>query len=77
MKKAILRIDGMHCDGCAAIVQSLLARQAGVQSVRASYAEGLAQVLFEPQAISEQALVSVIENAGYQVTSRFTTAEVP
>ncbi|SCU74680.1 Heavy metal transport/detoxification protein [Cupriavidus necator] len=69
MKNATLRIDGMHCAGCAAIVQALLERQAGVKAVEVSHREALARVLFEPQTISEQVLVSAVENAGYRVTS--------
>ncbi|KAB0600423.1 MAG: cation transporter [Cupriavidus sp.] len=59
----------MHCAGCATIVQVLLERQAGVKAVEVSHKEALARVLFEPRAISEQALVSAVENAGYRVTA--------
>ena len=69
VKNATLRIDGMHCAGCATIVQVLLERQAGVKAVEVSHKEALARVLFEPRAISEQALVSAVENAGYRVTA--------
>lgn len=69
MKNATLKIDGMHCAGCATIVQALLERRAGVKAVEVSHEEALARVLFEPQTLSELALVSTVENAGYRVTS--------
>lgn len=73
MKNATFSITGMHCNGCANIVQSLLERQAGVKSVKVSFADGRARVLFEPQTVSEAVLVATIEKAGYQVTSAVLT----
>lgn len=67
MKNAILKIKGMHCNGCASIIQSLLSRRQGTKAVSVSYADGLARIQFDPRTVSEQALVTLIENAGYEV----------
>jgi copper chaperone len=69
MESAILRIEGMHCDGCAATIKSLLERQAGVKAVNVSFTEGLARVLLDPRTTSRSALSTEIEKAGYRVTS--------
>ncbi len=68
MKSARLRIEGMHCGGCAAVIQSLLARQDGVKAVDVTFTERLARIQFDPHATSQETLVAVIEKAGYQVT---------
>jgi len=70
MNMVNLKIESMHCDGCAAIIQSLLERQLGTQKVAASFKDAQARVLYDPQAISEDQLVAVVERGGYRVVSR-------
>lgn len=67
MRDLTFKIEGMRCDGCANLIQSSLKRQAGVNAVEVSFAEGLAHVLFNPKTISEHAIVAATEKAGYQV----------
>ena len=70
MNTVTLKIEGMHCDGCAAIIQSLLERQAGTKQAAASFKDAEARILYDPQAVSEEQLVAVIERGGYRVASR-------
>jgi copper chaperone len=70
MNTVRLEIEGMHCDGCAANVQSLLERQTGVKKATASYADKEARVLYDPGVISEDQVAGVVERAGYGVTGR-------
>jgi copper chaperone CopZ len=70
MNTVRLKIEGMHCDGCAANVQSLLERQAGVKKATASYTDKEARVLYDPGAVNEDQVAGVVERAGYRVTSR-------
>ena len=72
MKSATLEIEGMHCEGCAAIIQALLQRTAGVQRASAGFREGEARILYDPHAVTEDELVATIEKAGYRVTERGT-----
>lgn len=67
MTTTTLRIDGMHCDGCAARIQSLLSNKAGVRAATVSYADGAARLEFNPQSINEDSLIEVIELAGFSV----------
>jgi DNA-binding transcriptional MerR regulator/copper chaperone CopZ len=69
MKTAELIIAGMHCDGCARTVESLLSAEPGVKAVTASWARGNAKVVFDPAKIELAALAGAVERAGYQVRS--------
>ena len=70
MKTATFTIEGMHCDGCAATIKTVLEREPGVQMAAVSFAEGQARVLYDPQAIAEERLVAMIEKPGFQVVGR-------
>lgn len=69
MNTATFKIEGMHCDGCAANIQSLLERQVGAKKVGASFNESEVRVLYDPQTINEEQLAAVIEHAGFRVVS--------
>lgn len=69
MNTVTLKIEGMHCEGCAANIQSLLERKAGVQKAAASFKDGKARILYDSSAVTEEQLVAAIENSGYRVAS--------
>ena len=70
MKNAILKIDGMHCNGCAQTIKSLVEREPGVRMADVSYKEGQARVFYDPQAVSEDRLAELVEKPGYRVVGR-------
>lgn len=70
MKNAIFTVNGMHCDGCAQIVQSVLERQDGVQTCAVSFEDRTARVLFDPARVGASQLQVSIEKAGYHVEPR-------
>lgn len=53
MDTTTFRIDGMHCDGCADRIRTLLGKEPGVREARVSFAEGSAAVRFNPHTVSE------------------------
>ena len=67
MKSLELRIQGMHCDGCAGTIEALLAREPGVKGASVSYAAGKGQVLYDPAATNPARIAATIERAGYRV----------
>lgn len=69
MKTMIFAVEGMHCDGCAATVRSLLEREPGVKAAQVSHADGNARVLFDPDLIDPSRLIATIERPGYRVTA--------
>lgn len=74
MNNVTFKVEGMHCNGCASTIQTLLQRNAGVRRASASFDTGEAKVLYDPTAVGEDDLAAVIEKAGYRVTHRSATA---
>ncbi len=70
MKTATFKVEGMHCEGCAANIQSLLEHRAGVHKALASFKDGEARVLYDSNAVTEEQLIAAIENSGYRVVNR-------
>ena len=70
MNTVTLKIEGMHCEGCAANIQSLLEHNGGVQKAVASFKGREARILYDANAVTEEQLVALIENSGYRVASR-------
>lgn len=69
MKDANLRIEGMHCEGCAQTIEALLGVEPGVQRAAVSFQAREAQVRFDPKATDEAHLAAAIERAGYKVAA--------
>jgi copper chaperone len=67
MDKAILKIEGMHCDGCAERIAKLVGGARGVEAAEISYAAGEARIDYNPHVVTKQALAGVIEGAGFTV----------
>jgi len=70
MKTATFTIEGMHCDGCATTIKTVLEREPGVQIAAVSFAESQARVLYDPQATAEDRLVATIEKPGFRVVGQ-------
>lgn len=70
MKSVSLKIQGMHCDGCANTIKALVEREPGVKTVAVSFESGEARVLYDPATTNEDKLVALVERPGYRVTSR-------
>lgn len=70
MKTTVFTIEGMHCDGCAENVESLVRKEPGVHIVSVSFAERQARVLYDPQAVGEAQLVAIIQKPGFRVVGR-------
>ncbi len=70
MNTVTLKVEGMHCDGCAATMQALLERNGGVRKAAVSFKEGEARVLYDPQSVTEEQLAAMIEKGGFRVAGR-------
>jgi len=62
-----LTIDGMHCDGCAGRIQSLLEKEAGISEITISAKAGTGQIAYSPHLTNEKQIVAIIERAGFTV----------
>ena len=70
VKSVTLKVQGMHCDGCANTIKALVEREPGVKSVAVSFENAEARLLYDPATISEDKLVALVERPGYRVSSR-------
>jgi copper chaperone CopZ len=64
------KVEGMHCDGCAQIIQSLLEKKTGVHAANVSFNDGETRILYDTHAIAEDQLVEAIKKAGYRVVGK-------
>ena len=70
MKTITLKIEGMHCGGCAETIKTLVEKQPGVRMAAVSFDEGQAHVLFDPHSIGEERLVEAVQAGGFRVAGR-------
>jgi Cu2+-exporting ATPase len=63
--EAFLAVDGMHCATCEAFVESRAAADEGVYRAEASYPSNAVKLTYDPGAISEDDLASLIDGLGY------------
>ena len=67
-----LRIDGMTCEGCAAVVQIALTNVPGVQGASVSFPQGQTHITLDPDAPpSLETLRRAVEKAGYQASIEY------
>jgi len=64
-----LTIDGMHCDGCATRIRSLLEKDSGIREVSVSFETGMGRIIYSPQSTDEERIVAIIERAGFTITN--------
>lgn len=74
MKTVRLKIEGMHCEGCADTIRALLSQETGVGSASVSYSSGQGRIIYDPATTNEPQLIKVIERAGYRASSQSTQA---
>jgi copper chaperone CopZ len=67
MKSADLKIEGMHCEGCAQTIKALIGAEPGVRVAEVSFKDGQARILYDTQTVNEEQLIKVIERGGYRV----------
>jgi copper chaperone len=65
-----MKIEGMHCDGCAETIKAVVEREPGVKAVSVSFAGGEARILYEPETTGPARLVAAVGRLGYRVTER-------
>ena len=69
MTTLTMKINGMHCDGCAERITALLEKTLGVRDVSVSFPLGQAEIRYNPHAVEKDRLVEQVEQAGFGVES--------
>jgi copper chaperone len=70
MRSVMLRIQGMHCDGCAQTIKTLVEREPGVKSAIVTFESSEARILYDPATTDEKRLVTAVEEPGFRVVAR-------
>src|SRR3989344_5634935 len=65
-QKCAISISGMRCASCAKNIEKRLKKEKGVINTSVSYATGRSSVEYDPEKISEQKIVGVINKMGYK-----------
>ena len=69
MANVTLKIDGMTCGGCVKSVTRVLSETDGVKSTNVDLASASAVVEFDDSKTNVAALISVVEDAGYDAAA--------
>jgi copper chaperone len=65
MENTVIKIEGMSCQGCVKNITGVLTALSGVVSADVSLEPGEAKVVFDPLSVDRLALISAIEDAGF------------
>ncbi len=65
MENTVIKIGGMSCQGCVKNITGVLTGLAGVAAAEVSLEAAEAKVSFDPAAVSREALLGAIEDAGF------------
>ena len=65
MENTVIKIGGMSCQGCVKNITGVLTGLDGVASADVSLEAAEAKVSFDPAAVSREALLGAIEDAGF------------
>lgn len=66
MTKKQIRVEGMHCAGCAMTVDGALEDLPGVESASTSYAKQVVEIVYDETEVTEKALFEAVTKAGYK-----------
>lgn len=68
MAKIALKVGGMHCPSCEALIQDILGEDSGIKRSKADYKKGEVEVEFDEKKTSLGKIKDAIETeAGYKV----------
>jgi copper chaperone len=56
---------GMHCGSCSMLIELTIKKEPGIESVKADYAKGTTDVVYDPDVITADAISAKIGDLGY------------
>ncbi len=67
MKKVEIKIEGMHCEGCSKRLTKILSNVDGVNTVKVSLENKLADIEYDETIAKLEDFYEAIEDAGFEV----------
>lgn len=74
-KKITLTVNGMTCSSCERHIESEVINLSGVSSVKASYSGNSATVVYNPEKIDQEKIITAINGTGYKVQENVNVIE--
>ena len=68
MEAIVIKVGGMSCQGCVKNITGVLSVLPGVSAAEVSLEAAEARVSFDAAAVSREALVEAIEDAGFDAS---------
>lgn len=65
MNTTTFKTSGMHCPSCSMLIEMNVSDLPGVESVKASHADGKTVVTYDPSKVDPKRIESEIRAAGY------------
>ena len=66
MKEVVLKIKGMHCEGCSTRLEKVLNNQDGVEEAKVSLEKAEANIKFDETQTRVDELKEAVEDAGFE-----------
>ncbi|MBR9683917.1 heavy metal translocating P-type ATPase [Candidatus Woesearchaeota archaeon] len=66
MKKTTIKVSGMHCQSCVAVLSKALNKEKGVISASVNFSTEKAAIEYDDKLVDEKKLVQVIKSKGYE-----------
>ena len=70
MKRLVVGVAGMHCEGCVKAVTGVLRALPGVSEVNVSLEDARAEIVYDPEVVRPPQFKAAIEEAGFEVVCR-------
>ncbi len=70
--RAVLKIDGMVCGSCAALLEKKLSQISGVRRAEVSFEKKQATLDYDPRAVDPSRFTKAITDVGYKVAGQLT-----
>src|SRR5512136_3252911 len=76
MRKASIKIEGMHCATCGLTIEKSLKAVKGIERADVSLASNSAVVEYDPLEVNFRTITKAVSDAGYKVVTERTVIEV-
>lgn len=69
MKKIVIQLDDLVCPMCSSKIEKGLKKNKGIIEVNVSYNSSKAKVSFDENIISQERILDIIDDLGYDIIS--------
>ena len=75
MEKIILKISGMHCASCAAIIENALKKEVGIKSANVNFAVEKLYLEYDAALVTLEKIKNLVQKLGYQIKEETSLGE--